>query len=401
MTWMRRAIDRPANNAPFLMTRPRAGPRRGVRPGGGFASRHFAVRRSCAVAVASLLTAAACAHRPPAGFDPAVLSAPSCRQVEPFDAPPPLWSTPADPDSRSRLSRWCDTVGPVFFKPHPASVARRQIDRLAIVSWNIHEGSGDVDGLIRRLRRGEFTAGEPIDHFVLLLQEATRRDGGVPSRIPRGYPAPRRIGGQSDSRNGDVRRFAEEGFAVLYAPSMRNGEQGGSAEDRGNAIVSTLSLTEPVLIELPLERQRRVAVTAAIEGQSEDGNSWHLGVVDVHLDTTLALLHGGPLAARRRQAAALLTALHAALGFADEETAAVVAGDLNAWMGRREPAVKLLRHEFPGAPTAEGPTWRGPLGLRASLDHIFVRGPVSASRVTRLPSRFGSDHYPLLTLVRF
>jgi len=47
------------------------------------------------------------------------------------------------------------------------------------------------------------------------------------------------------------------------------------------------------------------------------------------------------------------------------------------------------------------PTWKGPLGLHATLDHIFVRGPVSPLRVMRLPDRFGSDHYPLLTVVHF
>lgn len=302
---------------------------------------------------------------------------------------------------RFLLSKWCETVGPVFFKPQPRLIARDAVDRLAVVSWNIHEGRGDVHEMIRRLRLGEFTAGEPIDQFVLLLQEATRRDGGVPARIPPGAPAPRRIRGPSGSDR-DVRRFAEQGFAVLYAPSMRNGESDGRGEDRGNAIVSTLPLMHPTLIELPLERQRRVALVTAVEGRRRSGAGWHLDLVDVHFDTTLALLHGGPLAARRRQAAALLAALRDVPDLGAGDTAAVLAGDLNAWLGKREPAVKLLRNEFPGAsPSTEGPTWTGALGLRASVDHIFVRGTVSPHAVTRLPSRFGSDHYPLLTVIDF
>lgn len=61
----------------------------------------------------------------------------------------------------------------------------------------------------------------------------------------------------------------------------------------------------------------------------------------------------------------------------------------------REPAVRALRNAFPGTPSADrGPTWTGPLGLRASLDHVFVRGAVSAAPVTRLPGRFGSDRFP-------
>ena len=108
-----------------------------------------------------------------------------------------------------------------------------------------------------------------------------------------------------------MRRFADQGLAVFYAPSMRNGEHDGIAEDRGNAIVSTLSLEEPRLIELPLERQRRVVLIATTSGRTGKGQSWHLGLVDVHLDTTLALFHGGPFEARRRQAAAVIEALNA------------------------------------------------------------------------------------------
>jgi endonuclease/exonuclease/phosphatase family metal-dependent hydrolase len=358
------------------------------------------IRLPWAVAAAGLL-AAGCVHHSAAAFDPSRVATLSCRQLQPPANPPPVWIAPHDAAGRLRQSQWCETVGPVFFTPDPAAAARDVVDRLAIVSWNIHEGRGDVRDLIRRLRRGEFTGGEPLDQFVLLLQEATRRDDGVPRRVPRGYPAPRRIAGPAGSPD-DVRRLAGEGFAVLYAPSMRNGERGGIAEDRGNAIVSTLPLKEPGLIELPLERQRRVAVIAAVEGRSGSGKRWHLGLADAHLDTALALLHGGPSAARRRQVTALLGALRESPAFRDADTAAVVAGDLNTWMGRREPAVSLLHDEFPDMPSGDAaPTWTGPLGLHASLDHMFVRGHVSPRAVTRLPERFGSDHYPLLTVLNF
>jgi len=46
-------------------------------------------------------------------------------------------------------------------------------------------------------------------------------------------------------------------------------------------------------------------------------------------------------------------------------------------------------------------TWRGPLGLRAPLDHVFARGPFASMHVWRLPDRFGSDHYPLVAELRF
>jgi endonuclease/exonuclease/phosphatase family metal-dependent hydrolase len=260
-----------------------------------------------------------------------------------------------------------------------------------------------VDDLIRRLRHGEFTGGEPIEAFVLLLQEATRRDGTVPPRVPRGYPVPRAIAPHRASGGAGVGRLADQGFAVLYAPSMRNGDRpGADAEDRGNAIVSTLPLLEPRLVELPLERQRRVVAAAAVEGRTRAGARWHIELVSVHLDTALALLRGGPFAARRRQASALLDALSTSGHPPDSHDAIVLAGDLNTWMGDREPAVRILTEVFPDTPTSDrASTWRGPLGLHATLDHIFVSGAVSASHVTRLPSRFGSDHFPLLTIVAF
>jgi endonuclease/exonuclease/phosphatase (EEP) superfamily protein YafD len=78
-----------------------------------------------------------------------------------------------------------------------------------------------------------------------------------------------------------------------------------------------------------------------------------------------------------------------------------VGGDFNSWMGQRDAAVALLRREFSSASPASGPTWKGPLGLHATLDHILIRGVASAILVRRLPSRFGSDHYPLLAIVDF
>ena len=71
----------------------------------------------------------------------------------------------------------------MFFSPDPIPKPERPVERVAIISWNIHEGAGDVEEVIRRLRHGEFTAGERIDEFVLLLQEAVRRDSSVPPHL--------------------------------------------------------------------------------------------------------------------------------------------------------------------------------------------------------------------------
>ena len=185
------------------------------------------------------------------------------------------------------------------------------------------------------------------------------------------------------------------GFALVYAPSMRNGGFGTTVEgeDRGNAIVSTLPIADPVAIELPFERQRRVAVAATIGGRTTAGAAWTVRVADVHLDTSLALTRGGPFAARRRQAVALADAL------GPSPLPTVAGGDFNTWLGNREPAVRVLRRAFPDTP-AQGTaaTWRGPLGSHAVLDHVFARN-VRVVSVRRLSDRFGSDHYPLLALI--
>lgn len=352
------------------------------------------------IALAALLISASCVHPVSANFDPSQLSSLSCRNIDPSNAPSVQWSSPTDHDVSVRLSRWCATVGPVYFIATPRVVDVSPIDRVAIVSWNIHEGRGRVDELIHRLRLGEFTAGEPVVHFVLLLQEAMRRGHGIPSTIPQGYPAPRRIEGPPESHDVDLRRLADSGLAVLYVPSMRNGER--AVEDRGNAIVSTLPLNDPTLVELPVERQRRVAIVSSVRGIDRAGQRWHLGLVDVHLDTALALLDGGPFEARRRQVAALLDMLRPLGALNGPDRRAVIAGDFNTWKGSGEPAITLLRREYDdGADAIEAPTWTGPLGLHATLDRIFVRGAAPRSPVLRLPGRFGSDHYPLLTVLEF
>ena len=300
------------------------------------------------------------------------------------------WISPADPRSGERLRDWCAMVGPVVYEREPARPISPAIDRLAVVSWNTHVGGGDLAALADAVQRGDFTRGEPFAAVVLLLQEMYRHGADVPARATILSAVPSRIVDALHAQHThDVRRVASErGLAVLYAPSMRNGAAADDPEDRGNAILSTLPLSDPAAIELPLERQRRVAAVAVVSGRTTAGVEWRLRLVNVHLDTALALLHGGPLTARRRQADAL--------------AAALVAGDFNTWLGDREPAIRALRAAFPDAPAPRyGATWRGPLGLRATLDYVFARGHARSIAVQRLPSRFGSDHYPLLSVITF
>ena len=321
----------------------------------------------------------------------------TCREVVPDPEPQLLWISPTATRDRHPLSEWCATVGPVLYYRRPPLDLPAVVDRLAVITWNVHVGFGDVRELIRRLRSGQYTGGEGIQHFVLLLQEAYRRDGGVPARTSLRLRLPARIGARHLSKRGeDIDRFVtDERLSLLYVPSMRNGGDPDAAEDRGNAIVSTLPLDSPAVIELPFEHQRRAAALAVVEGRTRAGSSWRLAVVDVHLDTALALTRGGPLAARRRQAAALIDAL------ATAPDDMVLGGDLNTWLGSREPALKLLRRAFPEGDDRANATWKGPLGLHGSLDHLLGRGRARLLGVARLPDRLGSDHYPVMGIIEF
>jgi endonuclease/exonuclease/phosphatase family metal-dependent hydrolase len=263
-------------------------------------------------------------------------------------------------------------------------------------------GAGDVDSVIAHLRRGDFTDGRPVLAFVLVLQEEYRASDDVPGVLPHGFRPPSRITPSATGRTReDVRTVAaEHHLSVFYVPSMRNGGIVRPVEDRGNAVLSTLPIDDPSAIELPLERQRRVAVAATVRGHTTSGAHWTLRVVDVHLDTAIAAFHGGPFAARRRQAEALVSAL------GSDDTPTVVAGDFNTWGGGHESALDILGRAFPMSGSSrttsdsELPTFLGPAGLSWKLDHVFARG-VRAFDARRLADRFGSDHFPMLAEVAF
>ena len=100
------------------------------------------------------------------------------------------------------------------------------------------------------------------------------------------------------------------GLNVYYVPSMRNGGP-TSDEDRGNAILSSLPLTDLRAIELPFERQRRVAVSATIAGRTTSGTPWQVRLVSAHLDnmSTIRRAWIGAEYGRARQARELAAAL--------------------------------------------------------------------------------------------
>lgn len=326
--------------------------------------------------------------------------------ARPATAPAPLVSTTcpardvssaiewqiADTANASELSRWCRAVGnPVFVEaPVAAATPLPALDELVMVSWNAHLAEGELGSLVGKLRSGELTGGRPVAHFVLLVQELYRR-GDVPEFDARDRSAhairPR------DPESPDIDDHAASlGLSILYVPSMRNGPE--LREDRGNAIISTEPLLDPIAIELPLARQRRVALGAAIQIQTGDGAK-RLEVIDAHLEPVSSpktlWVFKNP---RAGQVRAILDVLDAPR-YANEDVAGIVlGGDFNTVRsGAGEDAYRLARAWATGLRREDGRDTH----MMGRLDYLFFRlaGGWTAS-TKRIDERFGSDHHPVL-----
>jgi endonuclease/exonuclease/phosphatase family metal-dependent hydrolase len=301
-------------------------------------------------------------------------------------AAPIRWFSPTTSHDGSPLARWRKSVGPpkVLDAAQPGP---RGYDRLTIVSWNTAVGEADVVGFVRTLK-------EPRAPLVLLLQEVYRRGPEVPAATAAGASFASRLGGFEPARpDRDVADIARSlGMALYYVPSMRNGGS-ASDEDRGNAILSNVPLQDLRAIELPFERQRRVAIAATITGATGSGPSWSLRVVSAHLDN-LGGIRRGWIAAeygRARQARALVSLLQ-------DQQPTIVGGDFNTWFGFADQAYRETARAFPATRVSDHrATFRGLL----RLDHMFFRlAPGWQMDFHRAPSRFGSDHYPLIGTLR-
>ena len=300
------------------------------------------------------------------------------------------WVRVAPPQENPALDRWCGAVGvparisgghPQDMPPGPS----------VIVSWNTHVGAGDIDRLVADLRSGRLTGGPPVTSFVLLLQEVYRAGPAVPSSVSGGRWAsaqrPRSPGGRRDDVAVSAKRLGLEAF---YVPSMRNGAPGATDEDRGNAILSTMPLSDLTAIELPLERQRRVALQATVNLTMRGRPSTPLRLVSAHFTNMVmhrlwVLSESG----RMRQARALAAVLPA-------DGPLVVGGDFNAWFGYRDAAYKALVEKVPAPSSDDRRATFGPM----RLDHVLMRLPGGwRATLRRADSRYGSDHYPLVAVM--
>ena len=310
------------------------------------------------------------------------------------------WSGPAESRDIEQNNVWCRTVGRPVFRDLPAVRLEQanRVDSLAVLTWNINLGGGDVVAVMARELgltcdpdgRGDRRAErEPPFHFVILLQEVYRLSATLPEVSP-GPTIPWRI--DSDPRPGgprDIVEVAERcGLALLYVPSARNGptEPGRRPEDKGNAVLSTLPLTDLAAIELPFEASRKVAVVATVRGPGGE----RIRVTSVHLDLASTLA--------RTLISGNTTRLRQAMGFAEalestESSITIVGGDFNTWSAS-EATLRRLALRFPDSPPWDGRPTRGPF----PTDHILFR-TVQGSRIDlvedsyrRLEETYGSDH---------
>jgi endonuclease/exonuclease/phosphatase family metal-dependent hydrolase len=301
------------------------------------------------------------------------------------------WVAPEIAADLASLGRWRRSVGP------PVTVTSTAVnapaDTLIVVNWNMHVGGGDIATLLSDVRRQAGTE-TPV---VFLLQEAYRSGPEVPNALDRHASWASGIRGlRADGTREEIESIAKAlELHAYYVPSMRNGDPLTSDEDRGNAILSTLPLTELTAIELPFERQRRVAVAATVSGVTERGESWRLRVVSAHLDNMVGarrLWVAGGEFGRTRQARGLMEALAG-------ESPLVLGADLNSWFGFRDSAYLEAARAFPQTVvTDRRSTFRGLL----RLDHLFFRldEPWSAT-FRRADQSYGSDHHPLIGRIDF
>jgi len=295
------------------------------------------------------------------------------------------WYAPDDVIERRRLEAWCAGVGaPVISGAAAAPVRSVALSDIVFVSWNVHVGNGRIRPFVDDLRAGHLTNGRPPLQFVLLLQEVVRTSG-----MPSGTPGARAAGQiraahQEDEDIDTIRR--ELHLSLVYVPSMRNGSSGRNpAADRGNAILSTMPLSNVTAVELPIEHQRRVAIFAEV-GTS---NTTPLQVGVIHLDATDASRHLRVVRTRSwraRQATALESVLPSGT--------VVIGADLNTWSGSEEPALRYFRDVFTTPATATGGSAQKPHRI---LDYLFFRSAESATaQYETVVNKYGSDHHPLI-----
>ena len=101
-----------------------------------------------------------------------------------------------------------------------------------------------MERFVDDLRNERLSQGRPVQHFVLLLQEVHRADERLPETKGSSDIAGRIVESPPRGERMDIVTVARIlDLMLCYVPSMRNGADHPDSvpEDRGNAILSTLS----------------------------------------------------------------------------------------------------------------------------------------------------------------
>jgi endonuclease/exonuclease/phosphatase family metal-dependent hydrolase len=228
---------------------------------------------------------------------------------------------------------------------------------VAVATWNVHAGRGDLPRFLGDLASGALT-GTPPHAYVALLQEDVETGANSAATLA-----------------------ARRGLASFFVPVRVD-----ASRVSGNAILSTLPLGSPYGIGLLRERQPRAAAMVSITFAGET-----LFVVNVHMENRVTWWRGlFSDTARGRQAEALLETL-------PRDGHGILGGDLNTWLGPREPAWRAMAKRFRDTPTDPSqPTFRD----RLVLDHLFFDLPDGWTAIRRVVGdSYGSDHHPVVALV--
>jgi endonuclease/exonuclease/phosphatase family metal-dependent hydrolase len=174
---------------------------------------------------------------------------------------------------------------------------------------------------------------------------------------------------------------------------MRNGAAAAlvQREDRGNAILTTEALLDIKAIELPFGKQRRVALTAIVQGMAGPP----VRVITAHFDSNDH---------RVAQATALSDRITFLL-----DVPIVVGADVNARRGSHDGGVLGIANRVPLLSCGTGRTNRWPLRLDVlvpigRLDFMFATATPNTTMLRHcetLGDAYGSDHLPLLMTLQY